>query len=133
MNFNLQNSIILIENLMKTSSYCFQKGIIHFLASLCCSKVWLTLAIERPISRYFFIPGSRKLRFLIFSEPGNPSSVTLLLLARLRRPLAAFLLNEAISKGANALWTKPWRNFFKFFEIMVSNDSMKPKTLVEHD
>ena len=31
MNFNLQNSIILIENLMKTLSFCFQKGIIQSL------------------------------------------------------------------------------------------------------
>ena len=31
MNFNLQNSIILIENWMKTLSFCFQKGIIQSL------------------------------------------------------------------------------------------------------
>ena len=30
--------------------------------------------LERPISRYFFIPGSGKLRFRNFSEPGNPGS-----------------------------------------------------------
>ena len=31
------------------------------------------------------------------------------------------------------LWTKPWQNFFEIFEIMVSNDSMNPETLFEHD
>ena len=36
-------------------------------------------ALERPISRYFFIPGSGKLRFQNFSEPGNPGSEKLLL------------------------------------------------------
>ena len=37
------------------------------------------LRLERPISRYFFIPGSGKLRFHKFSEPGNPGSEPLLL------------------------------------------------------
>ena len=46
-----------------------------------------------------------------------------------------------IEKGANskaessldiALWTKPWRNFFEYFEIMVLNDTMNPETLYEH-
>ena len=32
----------------------------------------------------------------------------------------------------NALWTRPWRNFFQYFEIMVSNGSMNPETLFEH-
>ena len=31
-----------------------------------------------------------------------------------------------------ALWTIPWRNFFQYFEIMVSNGSMNPETLFEH-
>ena len=35
--------------------------------------------LERPISRYFLIPGSGKLRFQNFSEPGNPGSEKLLL------------------------------------------------------
>ena len=44
-----------------------------------------------------------------------------------------FSAKYLIKAGADvALWTKPWRNFFTFFEIMVSNDSMKPETLVEH-
>ena len=33
---------------------------------------------------------------------------------------------------ASALWTRPWRNFFQYFEIMVSNGSMNPETLFEH-
>ena len=32
----------------------------------------------------------------------------------------------------SALWTRPWRNFFQYFEIMVSNFSMNPETLFEH-
>ena len=32
----------------------------------------------------------------------------------------------------HALWTKPWRNFFHYFEIMVSNDTMNPETLFEY-
>ena len=38
--------------------------------------------IERPISRFFFIPGFGKLRFQNFSEPGNPGSQKLLLKIR---------------------------------------------------
>ena len=34
--------------------------------------------------------------------------------------------------AAAPLWTKPWRNFFQYFEIMVSNDTMNPETLFEH-
>ena len=36
------------------------------------------------------------------------------------------------SDGDAPLWTKPWRNYFEFFEIMVSNDSLDPETLYQH-
>ena len=36
------------------------------------------------------------------------------------------------AKVDDALWTRPWRNFFQYFEIMVSNGSMNPETLFEH-
>ena len=43
------------------------------------------------------------------------------------------LIGLALSLHAlDALWTKPWRNFFQYFEIMVSNDTMNPETLFEH-
>ena len=36
------------------------------------------------------------------------------------------------SDTGGALWTRPWQNFFQYFEIMVSNGSMNPETLFEH-
>ena len=46
--------------------------------------------------------------------------------------LHLWVIQILIQEKTPALWTKPWRNFFHYFEIMVSNDSMKPETLVEH-
>ena len=40
--------------------------------------------------------------------------------------------SEKVLKLHIALWTKPWRNYFEFFEIMVSNDSLDPETLYQH-
>ena len=41
-------------------------------------------------------------------------------------------LGDLIVNRAKALWTRPWRNFFQYCEIMVSNGSMNPETLFEH-
>ena len=44
-----------------------------------------------------------------------------------------FILVKSFCSGFDkALWTKPWRNYFEFFEIMVSNDSLDPETLYQH-
>ena len=43
------------------------------------------------------------------------------------------LSHPAAITSNDAMWTNPWRNFFQYFDIMVSNDSMNPETLFEHD